>query len=337
MSKARGLADLGNVYNDGALSNRNLIINSAMQVAQRGTSFTDTAASYYTLDRFKRYASGGGLYTTSQDSNSPDGFSYSLKLTNTTTDDPASSDYYILQHSIEGYNTAHLNWGTSSAKTVTFSFWVRSSVTGTYSFAMVNSDSTRSYAAAYTISSADTWEYKTVTISGDTTGTWGTTNGIGIKINFDLGSGSAFLGTAGTWASANYHGAIGQTEWINNSGATFQVTGVQLEVGDTATPFEHRSYGQELALCQRYYFDASDANLFIDAYQNSSNYSSLYAVFPTTMRTSPTVTVTNSSSFNVQSFVGSSVTPKGFRLEIRSVGAGRFYIVGGSYTADAEL
>ena len=295
LARTTSLDEVNAAYSAGALSNRNLIINGAMQVAQRGTSFTDTAAAYYTLDRFKRYASGGGLYTTSQDSNSPDGFSYSLKLTNTTTDDPASSDYYILQHSIEGYNTAHLNWGTSSAKTVTFSFWVRSSVTGTYSFAMVNSGSNRSYAAAYTISSADTWEYKTVTISGDTTGTWDTTNGIGIKINFDLGSGSAFLGTAGTWASANYHGAIGQTEWINNSGATFQITGVQLEVGDTAaTPFEHRSYGDELARCMRYF--EVQGQFMDEGGTGLDTYTRLQFQFKATKRTAPTITLSPSSN-----------------------------------------
>jgi hypothetical protein len=154
----------------------------------------------------------------------------------------------------EGYDVADLDWGTSDARTVTLSFWVRSSLTGTFGGVIQNVDLDRSYPFTYTISVADTWEYKTITIPGDTTGTWNKTNGIGLRVIFALGAGSDIIGTAGAWAAANYQGgATGQTNVISTSGATFYITGVQLETGTTATDFENLQYGQQLALCQRYY------------------------------------------------------------------------------------
>jgi hypothetical protein len=155
--------------------------------------------------------------------------------------------------SIEGFNVADLGWGTASAKSVTISFWVRSSLTGTFGGALYNNSFNLSYPFTYTISSADTWEYKTVTIAGDTSGTWLTNNGIGLGVNFGLGTGSDFSGTAGAWTGSGLLSATGAVSVIGTLNATWYVTGVQLEVGSVATPFERRPYGTELALCQRYF------------------------------------------------------------------------------------
>lgn len=309
MSRARTLSKLFNtdgnlnlspvetINGNAPFGRKNLVINGAMQVSQRGTTFTSPSNGDYTIDRIKAYQSGGGTYDVAQDSEAPDGFQYSLELTNTGTDDPAAGDYYIVQHRVEGYNVAHLDWGTSNAKSVTLSFWVRSSVTGTYSIAMVNADSNRSYPQTYTIDAANTWEHKTITVPGDTSGTWGKTNGEGIRLNFDLGSGSNFLGTAGAWASANYHGAIGQTEWINNSSSTWYITGIQLEAGSTASDFDHRLYGEEFILCQRYFMRFTGANgqtMFgRPGFSQTNAANRLGLDFPNEMRAPPTYSENN--------------------------------------------
>jgi len=258
MSKARGLADLGNAYSDGSLSSRNNVINGAMVIDQRnaGAAVTaDSTTSKYPVDRFFGTAQAAdGVFTLQQSGTVPAGFVNSVVATVTTADASiGATQYYLFNHYIEGHNTADLGWGTASAKPITLSFWTRSSLTGTFGGVIANSGQNRSYPFTYAISAADTWEYKTVTIAGDTSGTWLTTNGIGIRLHFDLGVGSTYRGTAGAWAGALYLGATGATDVISTLNATWYITGVQLEAGDTATPFEHRSYGQELELCQRYY------------------------------------------------------------------------------------
>jgi len=265
MSKARDLPDLAKNANDrlddvatsdGALSHRNLIINGAMQVSQRGTSFSSLSTSQFCLDRFSVDIGGGGAITVDQSTTTPDDFKNSMKLTVSTVDSSlAAADAYRSTQSIEGQNIAHLNWGTSSAKDVTLSFWVRSSVTGTYGLGLANSAETENYVAEYTINTADTWEKKTINIDGPTSGTWLTTNGVGIGLRFDVGSGTNYNGTAGSWqtTSSKVYRTSSCVNWISTASATFYITGVQLEVGDTATPFEHRSYGDELARCQRYF------------------------------------------------------------------------------------
>jgi hypothetical protein len=236
---------------------KNRIINGAMVIDQRnaGASVTiNTGSGAYTLDRWSCFGvASDGVYTVQQSSTAPTGFKNSLLATVTTADSSiAATEQYVIQQVIEGFNIADLGFGTASASTVTLSFWVRSSLTGTFGGTLRNSAVDRSYPFTYTISSANTFEQKTVTIAGDTSGTWLSTNGEGIRVTFSLGSGSSRVGTAGAWNSNNNTGATGQTNVIATNGATFYITGVQLEKGSTATSFDYRPYGTELSLCQRY-------------------------------------------------------------------------------------
>ena len=255
MSKARELANLGNAYSDGALSNRNLIINGDMRIAQRGTSFTVT--NEYGLDRWFCRENTDGALTFSQDSESPDGFSKSLKVNVDTADSSlSSSQFSYLGQRMEGFTIERLGFGGSGAKKITLSFYVRCSVTGKFGGAMVNgSNNNRSFAFTYDVNSANTWERKTITIDGDTTGTWNIDNTQEAVLYWSLGAGSSVKKAEGSWdATASIQSATeATTELIENASATWFLTGVQLEIGDTATPFEHRSYGDELARCQRYY------------------------------------------------------------------------------------
>jgi len=248
-------ASLSSVNGGQLAGTRNRIINGDMRIDQRnaGASVAITTAGNYTVDRWSGNATQNSKYTVQQDASTPADFTSSLKSTSSSSYSVTSSDIFWLAQAIEGLNTSDLAWGSASAKSVTLSFWVRSSLTGTFGGALRNSAGNRSYPFSYTISTANTWEYKTVSIDGDTSGTWLSTNGIGINLNFGLGVGSTYSGTAGAWAAANYISATGATSVVGTNGATFYITGVQLEPGSVATPFERRSYGQELALCQRYY------------------------------------------------------------------------------------
>ena len=278
-----------------------------MRIDQRnaGASVTINAtAKTYIVDRWHANGqSSDGVFTVQQSTTAPTGFTNSLLTTVTTEEGYIGPDqYYLLCQRIEGYNVADLGFGSATAKTVTLSFWVRSSLTGTFSGSLENSAENRSYPYTYSISAADTWEQKTITISGDTSGTWVTNNGIGLFVWFDLGCGSNKRGTAGSWTGANLYGATGATSLITTNGATFYITGVQLEVGTVATPFEHRSYGQELALCQRYYCKSyndgvnpgTDTAVGIKGIRNySSDPRSDHPTicqFPVTMRAAPSVT-----------------------------------------------
>jgi hypothetical protein len=236
---------------------KNRIINGAMVIDQRNAGASVTPDNTYTLDRWFYGSTQNSKVTIQQNAGSvtpPVGFSNYLGVTSSSAYSITSSDIFYVRQPIEGFNTADLMFGTANAKTVTLSFWVYSSLTGTFGGSLRNSASSRSYPYSYTISSANTWEYKTITIPGDTTGTWvGATNGIGMLVHFGLGVGSTYSGTAGAWAGANYLSATGATSVVGTNGATFYITGVQLEVGSTATSFDTRSIGQELMLCQRYY------------------------------------------------------------------------------------
>ena len=255
----------GVTYNDSSLQGaaaspyvlKNRIINGAMVIDQRnaGASVTPTNAAY-TLDRWKCFITQTSKFTVQQNAGSvtpPVGFSNYAGITSSSAYSVAAGDYFIFTQLIEGYNTADLAWGTANAKTVTLSFWVRSSLTGTFGGVLKNSAGDRSYPFTYTISTANTWEQKSVTIAGDTSGTWLTTNGTGIEITFGLGVGSTYSGTAGSWVSANLVSATGATSVVGTNGATFYITGVQLEQNTSATPFERRLYNQELNNCERYY------------------------------------------------------------------------------------
>ena len=257
-----GGASLGDVVvssiNSGPVSGaRNRVINGDMRIDQRysGTLLTGAANPNYFCDRFGTYHDIGTL-NYQQNLNSvtpPVGFTNYLGITNTSASTSASTNYYNLFHPVEGYNIADFAWGTASAKPVTLSFWVMSSIAGTYSVAFNIASNSYGYPATYSISQANTWTYVSLTIPGSTVITPNTTNGSGVVIIWDLGQGSSYRFTAGSWQSGTVQGATGSTNWNQTNGATFYLTGVQLEAGTVATPFERRLYGQELALCQRYY------------------------------------------------------------------------------------
>jgi hypothetical protein len=235
---------------------KNRIINGAMVIDQRNAGASVAGNGVYTLDRWYAQASANGKYTVQQNAGSvtpPVGFSNYLGVTSSSAYSVSGGENFSLLQGIEGYNIADLNWGSANAKTITISFWVRSSLTGTFGGSLQNSAQNRSYPFTYTISSANTWEYETITITGDTSGTWLTTNGAGIYMWIGLGVGSTASGTAGSWSGSNYTGATGATSVVGTNGATFYITGVQLEVGSSATGFEYRQYTTELQLCQRYY------------------------------------------------------------------------------------
>jgi hypothetical protein len=278
---------------------KNRIINGAMVIDQRnaGASVTvNTNANTFCTDRWFGYGqSTDGVFTLQQSSTVPAGFTNSLALTVTTADASiGSTQIYVVAQNIEGLNVGDLGWGTANAQSVTLSFQVRSSLTGTFGGSLRNSAGDRSYPFTYTISSANTWETKTITIAGDTSGTWLTTNGIGIRVTFGVGVGSTYLGTANAWAGSNYLSATGATNIIATSGATFYITGVQLEKGSTATSFDYRPYGTELALCQRYYQDSlSHANSGGSAAASVSSTGELMCgiAFKVTMRSAPSITL----------------------------------------------
>ena len=234
---------------------KNRIINGAMVIDQRNAG-ASVSGNAYPVDRFQVIVSQSSKLTAQQNAGSvtpPAGFTNYVGITSSSAYSVISSDYFAIRQFIEGFNIADLGWGSANAKTVTLSFWVRSSLTGTFGGALQNSAQTRAYPYSYTISAANTWEYKTITIAGDTTGTWLTNNGQGIGLYFSLGTGSVSLGTAGAWAASSALAPTGETSVVGTNGATFYITGVQLEVGSTATSFDYRPYGTELALCQRYF------------------------------------------------------------------------------------
>lgn len=280
----------------------NRIINGAMMIDQRngGASVTAGSGNVYSLDRWKMLYSVDNKFTVQQQPN-PTGVSFSAvaQITSSSAYAVGAGDIFGVQQIIEGYNVADLKWGTADAAAITLSFWVNCSLTGTFGGSVVNNGGTRSYIFTYTVSAANTWEYKTVTIPGDTTGTWLSTNGIGLILSFALGGGSTYSGTAGSWAAANKYTATGAVSVVGTSGATFYITGVQLERGSSATPFEVRQYGTELALCQRYYWRVSHP--FFSAnyapYTAGVQVSEIVAC-PVDMRTTPTATI-NQTGMNI--------------------------------------
>jgi len=284
---------------------RNRIINGACVIDQRNAGASVTPNNSYTLDRWQAQNSQTSKYTVQQNAGSvtpPTGFSYYLGVTSSSAYTVLTGDYFMLVQSIEGYNFSDMAWGTSSAATVTLSFWVRSSLTGTFGGSLRNSASSRSYPFSYTISAANTWEQKSITITGDTTGTWiGATNGIGVNVFFGLGVGATFSGTAGSWSANNYVSATGATSVVGTSGATFYITGVQLEAGTTASPFEYRQYGTELQLCQRYYQILQGNQAVLGAGMMNST-TAIEAVYMggVPMRAAPTVACSSSASNALQ-------------------------------------
>jgi hypothetical protein len=273
---------------------RNRIINGAMVIDQRnaGASVTPTDGQF-SVDRWKCSLSQASKYSAQQSTTAPAGFINSIKITSLSAYSSVASDYFVVQQGVEGFNIADLAWGSASASAVTLSFRVYSSLTGTFGGALQNNAGNRSYPFTYTISSANTWTTISVTIAGDTSGTWLTTNATGIFVYFNLGTGTTYSGTAGAWAGANYLSATGATSVVGTNGATFYITGVQLEKGSTATSFDYRPYGTELGLCQRYYAKMGQGSASYAAYGTGHYFGAssvnLCIKYPTTMRASPTL------------------------------------------------
>ena len=350
------------------LSNRNLIINGSQIIDQRNSGSAVTvsnATATYVTDRFKFYEDTDGVISVQQSTTAPDGFTKSLKVDCTTVDTSlAANQRLICAHRIEGNNIAHLGFGSSAAKTITLSFYVRSNLTGTFGGVIKNSGDNRVYIFSYTISSADTWERKTITIAGDTSGTWLTTNGTGITINWGLALGSDWTGTAGSWGTSDKHGVTGQLNLLSSTDNEWLLTGVQLEVGSVATDFEHRSFAQELLLCQRYYQKSFEQGttpahgVSKGIYQYIKPYTSDYMAglchyLPVEMRSTPTVVtytlsgVTNSTDNRFNHYNNSSWGVCALSLEGNSnprtlafggqTGSSSTVLIQYNFTASAEL
>ena len=295
MTRARSLADLGGPADTG-LFFRNRIINGDMRIDQRNNGASVIPLDgQYSLDRWGCYRSQASRFAFQQNAGSvtpPAGFTNYLGITSLSSYSSIASDYLGVAQSIEGFNCADFAFGTASARTVNLSFLVRSSLTGTFGGSLRNSAFNRSYVFSYTISAANTWEFKTITIPGDAVGQWLTNNGIGINVWFDLGSGSNFTGAPGSWLAANLLRPSGSVSLVGVNNATWQVTGIQLEAGSVATPFERRPYGTELALCQRYYevlpLNASGFSI-TGGFFNTADYRAHW-FFKQTKRALPTLT-----------------------------------------------
>jgi len=304
MSKAAELANLiGNINAGGGGVNRNLIINGAMAIDQRnsGSSFAQTNGSY-NLDRFRGNSYDGGAatgkFTVQQSSTTPDNFAHSLLVTSSAATSDAANNIFNIEQLIEGHNTALLQFGTSSAKTITLSFYVRSSLTGTFGGALKNNARNRNYPFTYTISSADTWEEKSITISGDTSGTWiGATNETGLWVSFGLGVGSNYSGSAGAWGAGDYFSATGATSVVGTNGATWYITGVQLEVGQNPTEFEHEPFERTMAKCQRY-FEIYNGTVYFFDINDPAVAQSMHMGFTVKKRAAPSVTLGTGSGFD---------------------------------------
>jgi hypothetical protein len=347
---------------------KNRIINGAMVIDQRNAAASLNPADLaYSLDRWKCRRSQSSKYTVQQNAGSvtpPVGFTNYLGVTSSSSYSVVTGDYFAVQQLIEGFNTADLAWGTSNAQTVTLSFWVRSSLTGTFGGALNNRAEIRAYGFTYTINSANTWEYKTITIAGDTTGTWLTNNDIGLYVNFNLGSGSTYGSASnGSWtAGSTQFTPSGTVSVVGTNTATWYVTGVQLEKGTQATAFDYRDYGNELRLCQRYFETnqgpgwqvGTSTNSFTGEYYNNNaagmnTYFSIPIKFAVYKRATPSVTLyspntgtinkvqTNYSTNLDAASVVSTAFPGGFSGGMGASPGGAPSVIAFNWTAATEL
>jgi hypothetical protein len=334
-----GITQAGEFNSDSSFGFKNRIINGAMVIDQRNAGASVTPADgAYTLDRWVYVADQASKCTIEQTISgvsAPVGFTDYLGVTSSAATTITSTQVFAVIQRIEGYNMADFNWGSANAKTVTLSFWVRSSLTGTFGGVLRNDGGDYNYPFSYTISSANTWEQKSVTITGATSGTWLTTNGRGMQLAFSLGTGSSRVGTAGSWTTSNVWSVTSETQVLATNGATFYITGVQLEVGSTATSFDYRPYGTELALCQRYYFKqqatGGDA-YFGSGFNTTTTRGEFLTTFPVVLRTAPTaleqsgtagnyrVTIadTNVTCSAVPTFIGAELFSARTRFEVSS-------------------
>jgi hypothetical protein len=351
---------------------KNRIINGDCRIDQRNAGASVTGNNgVFVVDRFPFAVTQSSKLTAQQNAGAvtpPAGFKNYIGITSSSAYSVLSTDYFLLQQRIEGFNVADLDWGTANAATVTLSFWVRSSLTGTFGGAVYNAAGNRSYPFTYTITAANTWEQKSVTIAGDTSGTWATNNTTGMFLSFSMGSGSTYSGTAGAWSGSLFTSATGATSVVGTNGATWNITGVQLERGTQATSFEYRQYQQELELCQRYFCKSSSTNVVatnnsalatgmfssgvVNTYGTNAAYGN-WIKYPVTMRTDAvTITFINtnlptpgtsgqwsvftgSGWVNTTSVVAQSYTTEGFNTALGFSGTAYMYY--GSWTASAEL
>ena len=343
MSKAAELAAL--IGSQTAQSNRNLIINGAMRVAQRGTSVDSSSGSVVRcVDRYRCFARGAGAATFTQSTTVPtgEGFANSLKVDVTTVDSSlTSNDLYIIDQRIEAQNLQQLAKGTSTAKLVTASFWVRSTKTGTYVLELFDDDNSRHISKTYTISSADTWEHKTITFEGDTTGALNNDTGIGFDLRWFLGAGTSY--TSGTLATSwqaddTEDRAVGQVNFFDSTSNNYYLTGVQLEIGEVATPFEHRSFADELVACKRY-FELLPLSNWAFKTRESDRARGGHFGFEVEKRAAPTVGTVSSDDGNAVTNAG--ITSKGFYFTATAASDGVGYLLnnnsGAATTVDAEL
>lgn len=327
------------IVNDGNLGNKNLIINGAMAVDQRhnGSSFTVVNGNGVTgviADRFRVNETSGAVMTGQRVADAPVGFEYSSKLTVTTADSSlGSTEFHRIIQPIEGKNISNLNWGTSNAKTLTLSFYVKSSVTGQYYISVFNNAADRTLLKGYTISSANTWEKKTITIIGDQTGTWLTTNAVGIHLMWSLGTGSSYQSnTLDAYQAGFYMAKSDQVNLAATNSSTWQLTGVQLEVGDVATPFEVEDYSTTLAKCQRYFQEYITYKLYFNGTNEPSSEVGNARPLPVVMRAIPTVGNKTASSGSAGAY---SANDRSIRyLTVSSHGSGGFDV---GFDLDAEL
>ncbi len=341
---------------EGSLSGRNRIINGDMRIDQRNAGAALTLTAGYNIDRWRSDTTGGASFTVQRNAGSvtpPTGYTNYLGYTSTAAYTPATNSTFCPAQSIEGFNCADFAWGTASAISVTLSFWVRSSLTGSHSGSLLNGGGSRSYVFSYTVNAANTWEQKTIVIPGDTTGTWATDNTTGIIVRFNLGTGTGTFGSTSTgWQAGNIVGLTSGVQVSATNGATWMLTGVQLEAGSVATPFERRSYGQELALCQRYYAKSYSTSTVPGTITGAGECRMVCAGgvfftnfdFPTEMRAAPTVTSyavsTGASGFVTvdgignAAITGTSVSTRRVALTGTGISGQWFY---GHYVASAEL
>jgi hypothetical protein len=327
------------------MAGRNRIINPGMVIDQRnnGSVRAGAAGNIYGVDRFNTgvFGSGTGRISAQRSSDAPSGFINSLLNTVTTTDTSPSTYYgYCVQHKIEGFNVADLGFGASGAETVTLSFWVKSSVAGTYVVTLMNEATTQAYPQSYTVDATGTWEQKTVTFTGSTSGSWSKDNTAGMIVTWGLGGGSGRVATTGSWyaptGSYTPTAISGGANWIGTSGATFQITGVQLEAGSVATPFERRFYGQELQLAQRYYWQqalgAANIMLGIGTVFSGTNMNG-FVQFPVQMRVAPGLAQSTGSGYYTFERDGAAVAFDEFTaLSRASKDGGQLYVSGLSGT-----
>jgi hypothetical protein len=303
---------------------KNRIINGAMMIDQRnaGASVTPASGAFvYNVDRWGTYQTQASKITVQQNSGSvtpPAGFSNYVGVTSSSAYSVIASDQFLFEQAIEANNIYDLAYGTAGAQTVTLSFWVRSSLTGTFAGCLRNYAGTRSYLFTYSISAANTWQQVSITVAGDTSGTWVTSgSGGSMYVIFNLGSGSTFLGTAGAWATGNYTSVSGSVNIVGTSGATFYITGVQLEKGSTATSFDYRPYGAELGLCQRYAVqvvngESTQQSVALGQGQSAST-ANYYYQMSVPMRTGPSVSYSALGDFLNDDGVGGSI-PTGLTI-----------------------